>query len=230
MGTVKSTKYYIEDPDGINDVSEPYACFHYGIKWIPEAIAGYKHANGYIVQKVQITAPDFLTGYPCKKYYEAWTVEDGAVKYCEPVYQQEDDVFKYSPEGAAESLFRFGTIKYLTDVFWIDKKSAAYKIVDLWKPKTVWQAGNLLKSSETFAESVTLTPVHIREPFVFSFDFRDETEIFNVIVERGRNTYSCDRRCERINFINEYEPYFIENNKEELFAKILVKLKHEYGE
>ena len=61
----ESAKYYIENPDGINDVSKPYACFHYGIKWIPEDIAGYEHANGYIVQRVHIEAPQFLSGYHC---------------------------------------------------------------------------------------------------------------------------------------------------------------------
>lgn len=89
----ESAKYYIENPDGINDVSKPYACFHYGIKWIPDAISGSEKANGYIVQKVTINAPSFLSGYPYKRYFEAWRIEAGAIKYSEEVFRKEDDVF-----------------------------------------------------------------------------------------------------------------------------------------
>ena len=58
MNSVELDKYYIENPDKKNDISQPYALFHFGIKWIPDAIAGYNNANGFIVQRIRNEAPD----------------------------------------------------------------------------------------------------------------------------------------------------------------------------
>lgn len=224
------TKYYIENPDGINDVNKPYACFHYGIKWIPSDIAGYENANGFIVQSIKIEAPEFLSGYPCKSYYEAWKVVDGTVHYIDKVQGNEDDVFIYPEEGIGESLFRNGKITYFANVYWIDEKSPLFKTVAQWKMHAVQQAGNLLKSSTEFKECGALIPVLVREPFVFQFDFRNETDVYETILNRGRNSYSCNRRTERDNFIGEYRDCFVNKGKEELFLTIESQLRNEFGE
>lgn len=224
----ESAKYYIENPDGINDVSKPYACFHYGIKWIPEDIAGYKNASGFIVQRIQIEAPLFLSGYPYKDYYEAWSVENGIVQYCKEVKSNEDDIFAYPSEGIGESVFTRGTIKYNADVYWIDKQSILYEVVNHWEYNRIEQARELLKSSETF-EECDVPAIFKRDTFVFEFDFRDDSIIFEVVLEIGRNMYSSDRSCERKNFKLEYEETFDHAGKRSLFDKILDQLEQEYG-
>lgn len=229
MDRAESVRYYIENPDGINDVSKPYACFHYGIQWLPEVIADYDGANGYIVQKIRIKAPDFLSGYPCKKYYEAWEVKNGTVRYPEPVSKKEDDVFEYPSEGISESLFKGGSIEYYADVYWIDKESSCYSIVDKWDLHAVQQAGSLLKSSEISEKIDTLIPVFTRKPFVFSFDFSNKEDVCREILRIGRNAYSCERCCERENFKEEYRDQFIKHGKKSLFLNICQQLDSEYN-
>ena len=80
MERVEAAKYYIENPDGINDVSKPYACFHYGIKWIPEDIAGDKNASGFIVQRIQIEGTKKSFG-DCKKLTLHVTADSYAEQY-----------------------------------------------------------------------------------------------------------------------------------------------------
>lgn len=228
MDRADSLKYYIENPDGINDVSKPYACFHYGIKWIPEVIAGHKYANGYIVQRVRIEAPKFLFGFHCKDYYEAWAVENGIVTYPEETSGSEDDIFEYSSDGICESLFKKGTIRYAADVFWIDTRSSLYSVVDQWEYNTVKQARELLKSSMEFKEC-TIPAVFCRPMFVFNFDFCDEKLVFRTMYRIGQNMYSSNRKSDIYNYSTEYSDVFKEAGKEVLFSKILNQLAAEFG-
>lgn len=230
MNSVELDKYYIENPDKKNDISQPYALFHFGIKWIPDAIAGYNNANGFIVQRIRNEAPDFLSGYSCKDYYEAWSIENGEVVYPKDkqIVGTEDDVFQYPPEGVEESLFQYGTIKYLADVYWIDESSPLYEIVNQWEYNKVQQAGNLIRSTESFKEC-NIAPVFSRPPFSFRFDCRDEEVVFKTVYSFGRNMYSGNRKSDRDNFALQYKDIFIKFGKIDLFNHIIRRLEMEFG-
>lgn len=231
MAPMNEKKYLIINPEGKNDLSKPYACFYYGIKWIPNEIAGYKNANGYIVQRIKIDAPEYLKGFTYKEYYEAWSVQDGKVQYKNVNnevwgHMAEDDVFKYYSEAMEESLFKKGVIYYYAIVYWIDKKSKYYEIVDKWEEGAIAQAG-ILKASETFDVS-KIIPVFERDVFEFSFDFRDESVIKEEMLKRGRNMFSSQKKYERDNYVCTYRDIFINNDKKALFEDIIVQLQEEF--
>lgn len=124
-------------------------------------------------------------------------------------------------------MYKRGVIKYLPTVYWVDYNSEKYNEVDNWKYGTVIQAGNLIKSSESFDET-NLAPAVNRSEFIFKFDFTDDKLIKDVLLTLGRNMYRCERKHERINFRVNYEDVFKEFNKEFLFEEIIATLEKEH--
>lgn len=214
------------NPAGTNCLDKPYACFHYGIKWNPAVISGEVNANGYIVQKVTIEAPPFLTGFQEKEYFEAWRVVDGCVVYENSIDDLEDDCFSYPEIGIAESINKVGEIIYHVKVYWVDKTSIAYREVDRWKYGAVSQAGRL-KSSLVFKLSKGLLNFD-REDFVFDFIFTNVEEIKENFIKIGRTFYSCERKNERTNYFCFYREAFEQENMSHIFNEVIMQLEKEF--
>lgn len=216
------------NPSGNNCLDKPYACFHYGVRWKPDIISGKGGANGYIVQKVSIEAPSFLTGFHEKEYFEAWRVVNGCVVYENDVDNLEDDIFSYPEDGIAESINKAGRVIYHAKVYWIDETTPAFEEVDKWKKGTVIQAGTL-KSSLNFVLSDGLKNFD-REDFVYDFSFTDIEVIKRVFIKIGRSFYSCDRKYERSNFDCYYRESFEQENMIHIFESVIQQLEIEFDE
>lgn len=221
--------FYEINPAGRNDLTKPYASFHFGIRWKPEEISCCECANGYIVQEIIIEAPEYLSGFHEKKYYEAWNVENGVVTYQQKFASKEDDVFSYPETGIEESLNKEGQIIYYARVFWVDDESPVFEEVNRWNYGTVIQAGNLIKSSLVF-NGIDFCKQLDRTTFRFEYAFKDIETIRTTFIEIGRNFYGCDRKYERQNFECFYKDAFIREGLIQLFEAIINQLDREYSE
>lgn len=190
--------------------------FHYGIQWKTGILAGYEKPTGYIVQHVMIEAPDYLTGFEYKEYYEAWLVKKGIIIL--PIYDgKEDDIFAYAPDGFNHFLFRKDSLFIDAEVAWVDASSLNYREIDEWKPGAIKQARDL-KSSVKFHDFFKYKK-YKRNTYSFNYDFCDSNNIKKALIKRGRNMYSSYREYDRLNYINNYSEYFMKEGKISLWEQ-----------
>ena len=181
--------FLVIDPLGKNVTDLPYAAFHYGINWIVSGIARCEKTDGFIVQKINIEAPDYLRSYPIKEYYEAWEVREGRIVYPSDIEssEKEDDSFETDKCTAFESVNKTGKVVFKSKVYWINNCDSLYEHVNAWEFHAVTQAGADIRSSERCPELDTREPTCIRKDFVHTFNFTDINIIKNVALEFGRN-------------------------------------------
>ena len=221
---------YMEiNPDGKNEVDLPYAAFRYGIRWKIDKIAGYKNARGYIVQKINISAPDYLRSFPVKEYFEAWEALDGKIKYPNNASSEIiDDCFSADESTAFESIGKKGQVIYQAKVYWIDYQDSLFEVVSKWEIGKVIQAGNQIRSIQRCADLDVLRPLFVRSVFIHNFDFANPIIIKDVALKFGRNFYSCPREYERDNFRLYYQDDFSKAGFRELFESVIAQLGSEF--
>ena len=104
------------NPDGKNKIGLPYASFRFGIRWKVDRIAGHKKANGFIVQKINVSAPDYLRSFPVKEYFEAWEVQNGKIKYpTNAIPEIMDEIKAITIEGYEDTFQDFEDGPYAND-------------------------------------------------------------------------------------------------------------------
>lgn len=143
------------------------------IKWNVEKIAGYKSANGFIVQRVELNDETGIIHNYDGPYFEAWSVNDGHTKY-----DDYDDDFQ-NGMGCVTNIVTEnskglkGKIEYYAKVYWVDRNSTIYNNVTQWKP-TVSMANELPSVLERDC-GLFLTHCIITERYFCHFvDFQDE--------------------------------------------------------
>lgn len=129
------------------------------IKWIPSTFVSDQCLTGFIVQHMTITS-----NISCVKnadYWERWSIKDGVLETCQynyddnwnpiPSYMIADfkDEIQKSPDGI---------VKFFAEVFWVPSNSGEYKLIELWKPAAVSNAGEL---SSTLRLDYDLTDYYI---------------------------------------------------------------------
>ena len=217
------------NPDGKNKIGLPYAAFRFGIRWKVDRIAGHKKANGFIVQKINVSAPDYLHSFPVKEYFEAWEVQNGKIKYpTNAIPENIDDCFCAVESTAFESLGKKGQVSYQAKVYWIDYRDSLFEAISKWKIGKVIQAGNQIRSIHHCTDLDAICPLFVRPVFVHNFDFTNPDIIRDVALMFGRNLYSCSREYERDNFRLYYQDGFYEAGLSELFESVILQLESEY--
>ena len=113
------------------------------IKWEPPK------KSGFIVQYIELEDPIKMTITYNGPYYEAWKVEDGLIvhdtegpkNYDDSFSNEEGGVFQLTKQlaidGTQYSMKKAGVdntyVKFICTVYWVDKDSATYAIIDKWK-------------------------------------------------------------------------------------------------
>ena len=217
--------YYVVDPEKKNEEQFPGDVYHFGIQWKPDVIAGYEKSTGFIVQHVEIEAPNYLTGFKNRDYYEAWLVENGEITF--PKYEgTEDDVFAYDPFGFEDFLFYKDSLSIDSEVAWVDVNSLDYEEVSKWRQGAIGLARDL-KSSQSF-DNFQEYKKFKRDTYVFRFDFLDRNNIKTALIKRGKNIYSSYRESEILTFKNNYQDLFEKNQLTELWKDIISYLENKY--
>ena len=167
------------------DNFEKYACYDLSIHWNVEEIAGKSNANGFIVQEVDIKNTTSIKGLSDIAYYEAWKVENGNFIYhCE---KEPDDSFAWGnwccKSMMTNSINKKGTITYKSKVFWVDRDSKLFVLIEKWKEETVFEAGKLKSVYKNDCnEFIHEYPVFIRPDFIHYVDFTEWKDIKEAII------------------------------------------------
>lgn len=161
-----------------------------GVDWIVDAFSSCVDEEGYIVQKFNryLNPQNALKTqeYQSIEYYEAWHVMKGAIlpedrgSGCDDMYcigHPQCSIAQYPISLGTKGEFTFnGT------VYWINKQSSLFWIVDKWKRTDVPQT-NGLKGAYVFPEILDEDPLFRRPPFVHSWDLTTEEKIYGAVKE-----------------------------------------------